>query len=149
GVGLSLERPSATRERGSQYCGQATMSGGHANSRDQDREDRRLAEMDAMGSEVFNLKLAVQEYEDRLAKLYQTEDRSKWRGPATLLTDLEAADQEVDRLENTVSKLRDQLHGVRGGGGSSSDGGAGAGGGGGGGNSEYDSTLWPDTPRHQ
>ncbi|CBN76873.2 hypothetical protein (Partial), partial [Ectocarpus siliculosus] len=128
------------------------MSGGHANSRDQDREDRRLAEMDAMGSEVFNLKLAVQEYEDRLAKLYQTEDRSKWRGPATLLTDLEAADQEVDRLENTVSKLRDQLHGVRGGGGSSSDGGAGAGaggGGGGGGDGEYDSTLWPDTPRHQ
>ncbi|CAM9154820.1 unnamed protein product [Ectocarpus sp. 12 AP-2014] len=119
------------------------MSGGHANSRDQDREDRRLAEMDAMGSEVFNLKLAVQEYEDRLAKLYQTEDRSKWRGPATLLTDLDAADQEVDRLENTVSKLRDQLHGARGGGGSSSDGG------GGGSDSEYDSTLWPDTPRHQ
>lgn len=49
------------------------------------KEDRRLAEMDELGSEVFTLKLAMQEYEDRFAKLYQTEDRSKWRGPATLL----------------------------------------------------------------
>lgn len=45
--------------------------------------DRQM--MDDMGSEVFNLKLAVQEYEDRLAKLYQTEDRSLWRGSASLL----------------------------------------------------------------
>lgn len=45
--------------------------------------DRQM--MDDMGSEVFNLKLAVQEYEDRLAKLYQTEDRSMWRGSASLL----------------------------------------------------------------
>lgn len=49
------------------------------------REDRRSVEMDELGSEVFNLKLALHEYEDRLAKLYQTEDRSKWKGPATLL----------------------------------------------------------------
>lgn len=48
-------------------------------------EDTRAAEMDDLGSEVFNLKLALQEYEDRLSKLYQTEDRSKWKGPATLL----------------------------------------------------------------
>lgn len=41
--------------------------------------------MDELESEVFNLKLAVQEYEDRLAQLYQTEDRSRWKGPATLL----------------------------------------------------------------
>ena len=41
--------------------------------------------MDELGSEVFNLKLSLQEYEDRLAELYQTEDRSKWKGPATLL----------------------------------------------------------------
>lgn len=41
--------------------------------------------MDELESEVFNLKLAVQEYEDRLAQLYQTEDRSNWKGPATLL----------------------------------------------------------------
>lgn len=41
--------------------------------------------MDQLGSEVFNLKLALQEYEDRLAKLYQTQNRSKWKGPATLL----------------------------------------------------------------
>lgn len=50
-----------------------------------DKEDRRSAEMDELGSKVFNLKIALQEYEDRLAKLYQTEDRSKWKGPATLL----------------------------------------------------------------
>lgn len=45
--------------------------------------------MDKLGSEVFNLKLALQEYEDRLANLYQTEDRSKWKGPATLLVSLQ------------------------------------------------------------
>lgn len=53
--------------------------------KDKDRQDRRSAEMDRLGSEVFNLKMALQDYEDRLAKLYQTEDRSKWKGPATLL----------------------------------------------------------------
>lgn len=50
--------------------------------------------MDELESEVFNLKLAVQEYEDRLAQLYQTEDRSKWKGPATLLV---SACQRNDR----------------------------------------------------
>lgn len=51
----------------------------------EEEEERRSAEMEELGSEVFNLKLSLQEYEDRLAKLYQTEDRSKWRGPAMLL----------------------------------------------------------------
>lgn len=40
---------------------------------------------DALSAEVFNLKLAVQAYEERLAVLYQTEDRSRWRGSSTLL----------------------------------------------------------------
>lgn len=53
------------------------------------KEGRRSAIIDELGSEVFNLKLALQEYEDRLAKLYQTEDRSKWKGPATLLVSLD------------------------------------------------------------
>lgn len=52
---------------------------------EEEEEQRRSAEMEELGSEVFNLKLSLQEYEDRLAKLYQTEDRSKWRGPAMLL----------------------------------------------------------------
>eukprot|EP00903_Cladosiphon_okamuranus_P008308 g7992.t1 len=99
--------------------------------KDSGKEDRRSAEMDQMGSEVFNLKLALQEYEDRLAKLYQTEDRSKWKGPATLLSDLEVADREVDRLERTVANLRNQLLESRAA--RDSDGGVGLGGGSGGG----------------
>lgn len=59
--------------------------GEEAKKREKTREDRTAREMDELGSEVFNLKLAMQDYEDRLAKLYQTEDRSKWRGPAVLL----------------------------------------------------------------
>lgn len=64
--------------------GQASLDGGEGGGvaifRD---EDRKI--MDDLGSEVFNLKLAIQEYEDRLAQLYQTEDRSKWKGSATLI----------------------------------------------------------------
>lgn len=60
----------------------------YSDNKANDKEDsskRAAAEMDELGSEVFTLKLALQEYEDRLAKLYQTEDRSQWKGPATLL----------------------------------------------------------------
>eukprot|EP00752_Nemacystus_decipiens_P012065 g10696.t1 len=81
---------------------------------DKSKEAKRAKEMDELGREVFNLKLALQEYEDRLAKLYQTEDRSQWKGPATLITDLEIADRDVDRLEHTVASLRDQLRQARG-----------------------------------
>ncbi|CAM9534429.1 unnamed protein product, partial [Scytosiphon promiscuus] len=105
------------------YCTLHTKMGGEAEKREKTREDRRLREMDELGSEVFNLKLAMQEYEERLAKLYQTEDRSQWRGPATILADLEAADRQVDRLENTVASLRHQLHVSRGGGGGGGGGG--------------------------
>ena len=46
--------------------------------------------VEELESQVFNLKLANQDYEDRLAKLYQTEDRSKWKGPAVLLVSVMA-----------------------------------------------------------
>lgn len=41
--------------------------------------------LDAMGLEVYDLKQSVQAYESCLAELYQTEDKSKWTGPARLL----------------------------------------------------------------
>lgn len=73
--------------------------------------ERRLRDEDAqetmqdLGSEVFNLKLAVQEYEDRLAKLYQTEDRSRWKGPATLLVSSAARERTAFALSRAICML--------------------------------------------
>lgn len=52
-------------------------------------EARRRAEqetmIDALSSELLDVQMSVRDYEERLAELYGTEDRSMWTGTPSLL----------------------------------------------------------------
>lgn len=55
---------------------------------------------DAIRTELFNLKLSVRDYEDCLAELYGTRDRSEWRGRVRLMV----RDNKMDFLYFSLSR---------------------------------------------
>lgn len=59
-------------------------SGGSGCSGSPVRDDAQTT-MDALSSEVLDLKTCVRAHEDRLAALYGTKDRSMWTGTPSLL----------------------------------------------------------------